>query len=407
MRDDDSEPTGPGSAHRARGGHFVRLSQHLPGYRRGVPADTFLDAASGAPPHPVAVAARAAAQADGWADPGRLYGAGRRARLLLDAARESCAESIGARPDEVSFVANGTLALHAAVLGTLRANERAGDALVHSAVEHSAVLHAAAFGGRGVPVAVDALGRVDSAAFAAAARSPGVAGAALQAANHEVGTRQPVDEVAAALDGLPLIVDASQTLGHAPVQGGWSVLVGDARIWGGPSIGLLAVRTGTRWRSPFPEDERDRIPGRVDIPSVVAAAASLRAVAAEQNTVAARHREFIDRIRAAVPAAVPDVEVLGDPVDRLPHLVTFSCLYVDGEALLTALDRRGFAVSSGSSCTASTLQPSHVLVAMGALTSGNVRVSLHRDTTEQEIDAFLAALPEAVAQVRAEVARTP
>ena len=95
--------------------------------------------------------------------------------------------------------------------------------------------------------------------------------------------------------------------------------------------------------------------------------------------------------------------MLGDPVDRLPHLVTFSCLYVDGEALLLDLDRRGFAVSSGSSCTSSALEPSHVLVAMGALTSGNVRVSLHRDTSEADVDAFLAALPDAVAAVRAEL----
>jgi len=104
-----------------------------------------------------------------------------------------------------------------------------------------------------------------------------------------------------------------------------------------------------------------------------------------------------------VAATVPDVEVVGDPVDRLPHLVTFSCLYVDGEALLTALDRRGFAVSSGSSCTSSTLEPSHVLVAMGALTSGNVRVSLHHATTEAEVDEFLRVLPPTVAEVRAEL----
>src|SRR5664279_5123607 len=101
-----------------------------------------------------------------WAEPARLYGAGRRARLLLDAARESVAESIGARADEVSFAANGTQALHAAVLGSLAGNQRAGRAFVHSAVEHSAVLHAArayaADGGSAVPVGVDALGRVDA-----------------------------------------------------------------------------------------------------------------------------------------------------------------------------------------------------------------------------------------------------
>jgi cysteine desulfurase len=142
-----------------------------------------------------------------------------------------------------------------------------------------------------------------------------------------------------------------------------------------------------------------------NLPAIVAAAAALRAVAAEQESVAARHRAQIERIRAAV-ATLPDVEVLGDPDDRLPHIVTFSCLYASGEALLTALDRRGFAVSSGSSCTASTLEPSHVLVAMGALTSGNVRVSLHSDTTDADLDAFLAALPPVLAEVRDELGAT-
>jgi cysteine desulfurase len=368
-----------------------------------------LDAAAGAPLHPVAREALQAALDDGWADPDRLYSAGRRARLLLDAARESLADSIGARPDEISFTGNGTQALHAAVLGTLAGRGAAGT-LVHTAVEHSAVLHAAkwhvARGGSAVPVDVDHFARVDMDAFvAAAARAEA---AALQAANHEVGTVQPVADVAAAIGAVPLVVDATQLVGHAPVPAGWSVLAGDARAWGGPSTGLLAVRTGVRWRSPYPADEREggRVPGLPNLPAVVAAAASLRAVLATRDEVAARHRGQVDRIRRTVAATVPDVEVLGDPNDRLPHLVTFSCLYVDGEALLTALDRRGFAVSSGSSCTASTLEPSHVLVAMGALSSGNVRVSLHEGSTDAEIDAFLSALPGVVAAVRAELGAT-
>jgi cysteine desulfurase len=370
-----------------------------------VPA--YLDAAAGAPLHPVAREALLAALDDGWADPARLYGAGRRARLLLDAARESVAAALGARPDEVSFTANATQALHAAVLGTLAGNRRA-TTIVHSAVEHSAVLHAAALAPSAVSVAVDATARVDAAAFIEAGSAPGVAAAALQAANHEVGTAQPVAAVAAALDGVPLIVDATQTIGHAPLPAGWAVLAGDARTWGGPTVGILAVRTGTRWRSPYPEDEREagRVPGLPDLPAIIAAAAALHTVSATATTEAARHRELVNRIRSAVPELVPDVEILGDPVDRLPHIVTFSCLYVDGESLLQRLDRRGFAVSSGSSCTSSTLEPSHVLVAMGALTSGNVRVSLHHATTAADVDDFLAVLPSAVAEVRAELGAT-
>ena len=204
---------------------------------------------------------------------------------------------------------------------------------------------------------------------------------------------------------MPLVVDATQSIGRDANPEAWDVLVADARTWGGPTLGVLAVRTGRRWRSPFPADEREggRVPGVPPVPAVVAAAASLRAVLETRAADAARMAALVDRIRSVVAATVPDIEVLGDPVDRLPHVVTFSCLYVDGEALLGALDRRGFAVSSGSSCTSSTLEPSHVLVAMGALTSGNVRVSVHPGTSDDDVDAFLAALPDVVAGVRAEL----
>ncbi|MDQ1724200.1 MAG: cysteine desulfurase, partial [Frankiaceae bacterium] len=104
--------------------------------------------------------------------------------------------------------------------------------------------------------------------------------------------------------------------------------------------------------------------------------------------------------RARVPELVPDVQVVGHPAERLPHIVTFSCLYVEGEPLLTALDAAGFSVSSGSSCTSDTLEPSHVLVAMGVVTHGNIRLSLHRGTTADDIERFLSALPPIVARLR-------
>ncbi|GAA3237409.1 hypothetical protein GCM10020256_56820 [Streptomyces thermocoprophilus] len=141
------------------------------------------------------------------------------------------------------------------------------------------------------------------------------------------------------------------------------------------------------------ERESGRAPGFENIPAIVAAAASLRAVRAEADREAARLRELTERIRAGVPRLVPDVEVVGDPERRLPGVVTFSCLYVDGEALLHELDREGFSVSSGSSCTSSTLTPSHVLKAMGVLSEGNVRVSLPPGTAEEDVERFLAVLP--------------
>jgi len=122
--------------------------------------------------------------------------------------------------------------------------------------------------------------------------------------------------------------------------------------------------------------------------------------------VNARQAALVDRIRAEV-TRLPDVEVVGDPVERLPHLLTFSCLYVDGEALVTELDRRGFGIASGSACTASTLTPSHVLAAMGVLTHGNVRLALPWSTepadAEKSVDRFLAVLPAVLAELRGRV----
>jgi cysteine desulfurase len=370
----------------------------------------YFDAASTAPLHPVARQALLAALDDGWADPARLYGAGRRARMLLDAARESVAAGLGVRTDEVSFTASGTQAAQLAVLGTLAARRRAGTRLVHSAVEHSAVLHAAdthaAAGGQVGVVGVDARGRVAAHAYAAALAAGDTGLAVLQSANHEVGTVQPVAEVAevCAAAGVPLYVDAAQSIGRAPLPAGWSLASASAHKWGGPpGVGVLVVRKGTRWTHPGPADEREagRVPGFENVPAIVAAAASLRAVLADAQAEAARLRPLVDLIRAEVPRRVPDVEVLGDPEQRLPHLVTFSCLYVDGEALLSELDRHGFAVSSGSSCTSSTVRPSHVLEAMGVLSHGNVRVSLHRGVTAADVDAFLSVLPGVVGGLRA------
>ncbi|MEV7180749.1 aminotransferase class V-fold PLP-dependent enzyme [Kitasatospora sp. NPDC093679] len=370
---------------------------------------SYFDVASTAPLHPVARQALNAAIDEGWADPARLYRSGRQARMLLDAAREGVAADLGARADEISFTASGTQAVQLGILGALRGNRRRGAHLVHSAVEHSSVLHTAelheAQGGEVGVVPVDRHGRVKATQFAARL-TDATALAVLQSANHEVGTVQPVEEVADLCGnvGIPLLVDAAQSAGRLPVPHGWSLLTASAHKWGGPAgVGVLAVRKGVRYASPLPSDERERgrVPGYVNVPAIVAAAASLRAVRAEAEQENARLHALVERIRTRVPALVPEVEVVGDPVRRLPHVVTFSCLYVDGEVLLGELDKAGFAVSSGSSCTSSTLTPSHVLAAMGVLTEGNVRVSLPYGTAEEDVDRFLAALPELVAAVRA------
>jgi cysteine desulfurase len=371
----------------------------------------YFDYASTAPLHPAARAALLAAYDDGWADPGRLYGVARRARIALDDARARVAAVLGARPDEVSFTASGTAAVQLGVLGALRGRSRLGSRLVLSAVEHSSVMAAAeqhaAAGGEVVHVGVSRDGRVDVAVLTSALADD-TALVCLQHANHEVGTLQPVADVGAACAarGVPLLVDAAQSVGRIPVQVtelGAALLSASAHKWGGPAgVGVLVVRKGVRWRSPLPVDDREgrRVAGFENVPAIVAAAAALEARQAEMPEEATRLSKLVDLVRVEVPRRVPDVEVVGDPVVRLPHLVTFSCLYVDGEALLHELDRHGFAVSSGSSCTSSTLQPSHVLEAMGVLTHGNIRLSFGRDTAAAEGERLLDVLPRVVAELR-------
>ncbi len=366
-----------------------------------------LDAASGLPLSPAGREALAAALARGWADPARLHHDGRVARQLLDAARSSIAAALGALPQEVTFTSSGTAAIHAGVLGLARGRARVGHGVVAGAVEHSAVLRAADWVCAGADpdlVRVNSQAQVDGESLAEAVHRPGVALACVQQANHEVGTIQPLSAAAAACRaaGVPLVVDACASLGWLPAPTEWDVLVGSAHKWGGPAgVGVLAIRSGVRWRSPWPTDEAGRWAGFPDVPAIVAAAVALEEALATQAARATGTTALVNRLRAEVPRLADDVLVLGPDQGRLPHLTCFTVLYADGEVLVTELDRLGFAVTSGSACTADTRRPSHVLAAMGAVTHGNLRVSLAADITGADVDAFLAALPRAIEAARA------
>jgi cysteine desulfurase len=375
-----------------------------------------LDAAAG-PLHPVARDTLIAAVTAGWADPARLHAEGRAARALLDRSREVIAAGLGVRPVEVSLLPSGPTALERAVDGVRYAARRRGARTVASAVEHSAVLvPARARAARAqdrtllAEVGVDEVGRIDLEEWEQALATPGTVVAALQSANGEVGTRQPLPQAhaAARARGIPLVVDAMAGLGRDEVPQDWDVLVGDARSWGGPPLGVLVVREGVRWQ--WSGARADVEHGRTDVsPWVPLALASAEAWQQAQTTTvpdAALTRSLVDAVRTAA-ARVPDTVVVGDPVDRLPHVVTFSSLYVDGEAVVGAFDRQGYAVASGSACTSSTLEPSHVLSAMGVLTHGNVRVTLPLPAVapalEQDVADFCAAIGSTVAAVRTEL----
>ena len=365
-----------------------------------------LDAARG-PLHPVVAQTLEAAVRTGWADPTRLNPPGRRARALLDTAREVLAGALGVRPDELSVHPSPEAALELGLTGLRHARRRVGPRVVAGATERSVLLLQP---GAEEPVPVDHCGRVDTAAYARALAGGNVAAAVLQSANAEVGTRQPVAEVdgACRAHGIPLLVDATASLGrdaHGIRDGVGSVVVAAAAAFGGPPQGLLAGGTGTPGGLPGArrEAEHGREPAPPWVPLVLAAAEAWRQTAAHTASEERAARELVDRVRRAA-AAVPDVEVVGDPDDRLPHVVTFSVLYADGEVLLEELARRGLAVASGSACTSSALRPSHVLAAMGVLTHGNVRVTLPLAAVSpgraDDVDHLCRELPDAVATVR-------
>lgn len=372
----------------------------------------YFDAASAEPLSAAGRDALLGALDDGWADPVRLHREGRRASLLLDQARERTAGLLRCRADELAFTSSGTQAVQLGVLGAVLGRQsatRGPGHIVVSAVEHSSVLNAASHaeqsGGQLTIAGVGADGRVDVAGFTAAVRKDKTVLACLQSANHEVGTIQPVDEIAAACQQarVPLLVDAAASAGRAPLPSDWSILAASGHKWGGPpGVGVLAIRKGVRWRAPVPAGNREghRVPGFPNLPAILSAAAALEAFEASRDEADIALRALTGLIASELPDLVPDCVVHGARVHALPHIVAFSCLYIDGEALVIELDKAGFSVSSGSACATDTQQPSHVLAAMGAITHGNVRVSLPRGTTAEPVRAFLAALPGIVSRLR-------
>jgi cysteine desulfurase len=369
----------------------------------------YLDHASSTPLRPAAAEAMAPwLSAPG--DPGRVHAEGRAARFALEDARATVAEFFGARPREVLFTSGGTEAINSAVFGATAGAVDGPAHVVAAAVEHSAVLESAQRAGTVTLVGVDRLGRVDPDSVAAALR-PETALCCVQAANHEVGTVQPVAEVAEVCRsrGVRLHVDACAAAGHVPLD--FAVLGADlvsvsAHKLGGPrGAGALLIRRGVRL-APLVvggAQERARRAGLENVAAAVGFAAACAELAAGGVLAAEAKlaRELTDRVLAVAPSAVEGITVFGDPVDRLPHLV---CLGVDGveaEPVLLALDQRGVAVHSGSSCSSETFEPSPVLQAMGVDADHSLRVSVGWSSTAGDVDAFLAALPDVVGRLRA------
>ena len=373
--------------------------------------EIYLDHASTTPPLSEALDAAARAAEELFADPSRLYGRARRARIALDDARARVAGSIGVRPEELVFTSGGTESCNLAIAGAARAARaaRKPSKVVVSAVEHTAVLQSARNleGFEVVELPVDRTGTVALDALRSAVAG-GAGVVSIQHANHELGTIQPVADAARVAHEAGALVhtDACMTVGNLPVSAadlGVDLLSASAhKAYGPKGVGFLWVRRGVRIRPSVVGDDRERgrRAGIENLPAIAGYTAALDVRLREIDAEAPRLRALADRLRDGVAGSVPDVEFHGHPTERLPGLVAFSVLYVDGESLLLSLDAAGIAVHSGSSCTSSTAEPSHVLAAAGALTQGSVRVSLGRSSTEADVDAFVRALPPIVERQR-------
>ncbi|GGQ38456.1 cysteine desulfurase family protein [Couchioplanes azureus] len=362
-------------------------------------------------------------------NPSSLHAAGRSARRLVEESRERIAAVLGARPSEVLFTSGGTESDNLATKGIHWARRGADprrNRVVASAVEHHAVMDAVQWLGSHEGAAVDWLpvdrsGRVDPASLAEVVEAHGdeITMVSVQWANNEVGTVQPLSELAALATraGIPFHTDAVQAVGQVPVDfaasGAAAMTVSGHKLGGPVGVGALLLGRDVA-ATPLLHgggQERDVRSGTLDTPGVVAFAVAVESAVKSQQEYAARIAALRDELVARVRAAVPDAVFNGDPADRLPANAHFSFPGCEGDALLLLLDAQGIACSTGSACSAGVAQPSHVLLAMGAdddRARSSLRFTLGHTSTSQDIDALLAALPGAVERARRATAwKTP
>ena len=384
----------------------------------------YLDHAATTPMLPEAIAAMTE-QLGRLGNPSSLHAAGRIARRTVEEARESLADSIGARPSEIVFTGGGTEADNLAVKGmywSRRTEDDRRNRVLISAVEHHAVLDSALWlaeqeGARVELLPVDGVGRLhpDTLLTAIDPDPESVALVSVMWANNEVGTVQPVTELVevARSYGIPIHSDAVQAVGQLPVDfaatGLDALTLTGHKIGGPPGVGALLL--GRSW-APVPVlhgggQERDVRSGTLDTPGIVGFAVAAAIATKLQPEQAEQLAELRDDLVNRVTAAVPDAILNGDPdlaADRrLPGNAHFSFPGCEGDALLLLLDARGIECSTGSACSAGVAQPSHVLLAMGAdeeLARGSLRFSLGHSSTQSDVDELAEAIGPVVERAR-------
>lgn len=368
----------------------------------------YLDHAATSPLRPDVLEAMLPYLAEHHGNPSSIHASGRRARQAVDEAREAIAASLGVRPREIVFTAGGTESDNLAVKGAAWAGSAAGRHIVTSSVEHKAVMNSAAVlerqGFTVTYVGVDRYGRVDPAEVAAAITDR-TALVSVQAANNEVGTLQPVAEVGAICRerGVRFHVDAVQSAAwEAPRPDAWqaSLVSLSAHKLGGPKgVGALYVRQGTPLLPQLSggSQERQRRAGTENVAGIAGFGAAVMRAFPAPDLVPLR-----DRLISGL-LALEGVTLTGHPLERLPNSASVVISGVEGGDLVAALDLEGIEASTGSACTTGSVEPSHVLLAMGTdheLARGSLRLTLGRDSTLSEVERAIEVVGACVARLR-------
>lgn len=352
---------------------------------------------------------------ENFGNPNSQHAFGRETVAAVDAARDEIASLIGAKPSEIYFTSGGTEADNWALRGAAQALAHKGKHLIVSAVEHPAMIATAKdLAKKGFEVTfaeVDEYGKADLAKLERAIR-PDTTFIGVMTANNEVGTVQPVAEISAMARarGIVFFTDAVQAVGalktdvKSPAVDMLSF--SGHKFYGPKGIGVLYVRSGLRIDRLVTggHQERGMRGGTTNVPAVVGIAEALRIATEELDRNAAYVASLRDRFISRVLREIPYVKLNGHPKDRLPANANFSFRYIEGESLLYSLDLAGVAVSSGSACSSGSLEPSHVLLAMGVpegLAHGSIRFSFGKDNTPEEVDYAVDRLKEIVVKLRA------
>ncbi|MGK2966798.1 MAG: cysteine desulfurase family protein [Tepidiformaceae bacterium] len=381
----------------------------------------YLDHAATTKPDPRVLAEMWPMFAEHWGNPSSIYEEGQDAHRALDASRKVIAELLGAGMKEIVFTSGGTESDNAAIRGAAYAQKERGrgNHIVTSAIEHHAVLHAVEQlereGFRATYLPVDSDGVVDLGALEAAVGEETTV-VSVMAANNEVGTIEPIAEISrvAKAKNAKVVVhtDAVQAAGAidiTPSKLGVDLLsIAGHKLYGPKGVGLLYVKNRTPWKPMLlgGSQEKERRAGTENVAGAAGLATAMKLAWDEMAERNAHSRRLRDKLLFGLPERVPDTVITGptDPERRLSN--SFSCCFrnVEGESVLLALDLMGISASSGSACTTGSLEPSHVLTAMGVdgdLAHASLRLTVGQENTDEQIERVLDVLPGIVGRLRA------